>query len=125
MFESIRNRWTRVKAFFNRSWSIFLARLDAFTGLILVAVSSLDLSPIIGGIQTGVNWTYVAITGGVLMIKGILTEVGRRQGTVTLSDGQLMPSNVSEKVEALKVIAPTKADAKNMAKAATKEANKK
>lgn len=97
-------KWKAFKAWFNYSWSIFIARMEIIFGVILAALGSVDFSLVFSRIEDGFKWTEATIIGLILVIKGIASEVGRRQGTVTLSDGQLLPSKVSEKVEAKKVI---------------------
>lgn len=104
MFNSIKTAWDKVKAFFAYSWSILLARSEVLVGAVVVAVTQFDLSRILGGITTGLTWGQGMTIGGLLLIKGVISELGRRAGTVTLSDGQLIPADIAAKAEAIAVI---------------------
>lgn len=104
MFKWIKDAWDAVKAWFKYSWSIFLARAEMVTGVVIAAVSSVDFSSLISGIQSGLTWGQGTVIGGLLVLKGIVSELGRRQGTVELSDGQMIPANISEKKEAIEII---------------------
>ena len=95
MFNSIIDK---VKAFFAKSWSIFIARVEVFTGFLL-------------GVFGGIDWTALStldwsdaiysknnlIFAGLLILKGIISEVGRRAGTVTTTNDQLVPVNIATK----------------------------
>lgn len=100
----LKERWVALKAWFNYSWSIAIARLEMISGVIVGALVAFPWDNIATGISGGWNWTQGALIGGTLFIKGLISEVGRRSGTVTLSDGQLMPADVSERKEAIAVI---------------------
>lgn len=99
--------WEKIKRFFNRSWTIFQARLTMFAGLITAVLGSVDWSMLITGVQTGMNRTTLLITGGLLFVKGLFEEIGRRANTKTIEQtGQLIPANVevkSMKVDGKKV----------------------
>jgi hypothetical protein len=100
----IKDTWNKVKAFFHYSWSILIARIEAITGVIVAGALGINWDAVIAGAQTGMTRTNMLILGGLLFVKGVFTEAGRKAGTVTLSDGQLLPAKVSEKKEAIKVI---------------------
>jgi hypothetical protein len=96
--------YTDLKAFFNFSWSIFIARAETVFGILLAAASMIDWSPILSGVQTGLTWTQGVTIGSILFVKGIVSEIGRRRGTVTLSDGQMIPAQINQRAEAIEII---------------------
>jgi hypothetical protein len=89
-----------VKAFFKRSWSIFLARLEIVTGFIIGVVGAIDWSGFAnidfdaGFTNNQLFWLSIG-----LVIKGIVSEVGRRSGTVVSTRDQLVPVNLVEKAD--------------------------
>lgn len=89
-----------VKAFFSRSWSIFIARLEVFTGFLLGVLGGIDWTAL-----TTLNWVDAVysknnlIFAAILIIKGIISEIGRRAGTVTTTTDQLVPVNIAEKAD--------------------------
>lgn len=102
--DKVKKLWTDFKSWFNYSWSIFIARMEVVFGVVLAALGSIDFSLVFTQIENGFKWTEATIIGLILIIKGIASEVGRRQGTTTLSDGQIFPVKVSEKAEAKKIV---------------------
>lgn len=89
-----------VKAFFKRSWSIFIARAELFTGFIIGVVGSIDWAGF-ANIDFGAGFSrnqtmWIAIG---LVIKGIVSEIGRRAGTVETVTSQLVPVNIAEKAD--------------------------
>lgn len=92
--------WTDFKAWFNYSWSIFLARLEVFTGILVGVFGGLDWTAL-----TQLDWTQglkspgTLIVAALLIIKGIVSEIGRRAGTVTTTTDQLVAVNVAEKAK--------------------------
>lgn len=93
-----------IKAFFNYSWSILIARIETLSGLLVGSLGFFDPTALITGVQSGINQAQAFTIGGILLVKGLISEVGRRAGTVTLSDGQLIPAQISEKKEAIEII---------------------
>lgn len=94
------NLWTNIKKWFNYSWSIFIARLEVLTGFLLGAAGGIDWTAIIN-----MNWQDAVysktnlIVSGLIVLKGIISEVGRRSGTVTTTNDQLVPVNIVEKAK--------------------------
>ncbi len=94
------NFYTDVKRFFNWSWSIFLARLELVAGFIVGAVGAIDWSGFANidfGAGFSRNQTIWIAVG--LIIKGIISEIGRRQGTVTTVNDQLVAENIAKKAK--------------------------
>jgi hypothetical protein len=85
--------WEKTKALFNRSETILLARAEAFVGLLIGAASMVDWTPLMGVGQdiTGMNWKQGATIGGIMFVKGLVSELARRRGTKELADGRLVP----------------------------------
>ena len=95
MFEGIRNTWASIKLWFKNSQTIFLARIEAAVGFTVVALSVADWSPLISaGIDTGLTWAQATFIGGVMAVKGLITEWSRRMGTREVA-GHLLPSTVT------------------------------
>lgn len=97
MFNTI---WTDVKAWFNRSWSIFIARMEVLVGFLIGVFGGIDWSALLN-----LNW-YDAIysktnllVAALIIIKGIVSEMGRRAGTVVTATDQLVATNVAEKAK--------------------------
>lgn len=92
--------WTDIKAWFNYSWSIFIARMEVLTGILVGVFGGLDWYAL-----TQLDWsqgfksTGTMIVAALLVIKGIVSEVGRRSGTVTTTTDQLVAVNVAEKAK--------------------------
>jgi hypothetical protein len=86
-----------VKAFFKRSWSIFLARAEIVTGFVIGVVGAIDWSGFAnidfdaGFTNNQLFWFAIG-----LVLKGIVSEVGRRSGTVVSTRDQLIPVNIAE-----------------------------
>lgn len=97
MFQSIVDK---VKAFFVKSWSIFIARMEVFAGFLLGVFGGIDWTAL-----TTLNWTDAIynknnlIFAAILIIKGIVSEVGRRAGTVVTTADQLVPVNIAKKAK--------------------------
>lgn len=89
--------WTDVKAWFNYSWSIFIARMEVLTGILVGVFGGLDWYAL-----TQLDWsqgfksTGTMIVAALLVIKGIVSEVGRRSGTVVTAADQMLPVNIVE-----------------------------
>lgn len=92
------NIWTKIKAWFNYSWSIFLARLEVITGILIGAVAGLDWTALMNlNFTDAVTSKNSLIVAALVIIKGIVSEVGRRAGTVTTQTDQLIPANIAKK----------------------------
>ncbi len=104
MLQKIKQWWDNTKAWFNYSWSIFQARLEIIFGVVMGAMLAVDWSSLVDGVVAAGDWAKAALIGGAFIVKGIISELGRKAGTVTLPDGQLMPAQVSEKKAAIAVI---------------------
>ena len=92
--------WTDFKAWFNYSWSIFLARLEVLTGILTGVIGGLDWTALTQlDWSQGIKSTGTMIVAALLVIKGIVSEIGRRAGTVTTAADQLVPVNIAEKAK--------------------------
>jgi hypothetical protein len=97
---SLLNAWTKIKAWFNYSWSVFIARLEVLTGILIGAISGIDWTAIMSlDFKDSIYSKNNIILAIILIIKGIISEVGRRSGTVTTSNDQLVPVNVAQKAD--------------------------
>ena len=89
-----------VKAFFSRSWSILIARLEVLSGILLGALSAIDWTALMNlDFKDGIYNKNTLIVAGLLIFKGIISEIGRRAGTVTTTNDQLVPVNIAEKAD--------------------------
>jgi hypothetical protein len=92
--------WNSFKAWFKHSWSIFIARLEVLAGVLTGALGALDWSAIANLDWTqGVKNTGTLIVAGLLIVKGIVSEIGRRAGTVETKDSVLVPTAVVDTAE--------------------------
>ena len=92
--------WTDFKAWFNYSWSIFIARLEVLTGLLVGIFGGIDWTALTQlDWSQGIKSTGTVIVAAMLVIKGIVSEIGRRAGTVTVANDQLVAVNVAEKAK--------------------------
>ncbi len=98
MFKTL---WTNIKEWFNRSWSIFIARMEVLTGILVGVFGGLDWTALVNlDWSQGLKSTGTMIVAALLVIKGIVSEVGRRSGTVVAADNsQLVAANVAEKAK--------------------------
>jgi len=84
----------KVSSWFYNSESIFLARLEVFLGFIVVALAALDWSPLLAfGVSTGFTWTQAMILGGIMAIKGFVSELARLRKTKEV-DGRLVSTEL-------------------------------
>lgn len=94
------NVWTKIKAWFNYSWSIFIARMEVLSGFLLGVLGGIDWTAL-----TTLNWSDAVynknnlIVSAIFILKGIVSEIGRRSGTVTTTQNQLVPVNVAVKAD--------------------------
>ncbi len=97
MFDYLNNLWTDIKKWFNYSLSILLARLEMLTGFLIGALGGLDWTAL-----TSLSWGDAVynknnlIVAAMLILKGIISEIGRRAGTATTVNDQLVPANIAE-----------------------------
>lgn len=97
MFNTI---WTDIKGWFNRSWSIFIARLEVLAGVLIGVFGGIDWSAL-----AQLDWTQglkspgTMIVAALFIIKGIVSEMGRRAGTVVTATDQLVATNIVEKAK--------------------------
>lgn len=83
--------WGKIKAFFKKSETIFLARAEMVVGTIIVAVGAMDWSPLLNaGLDTGLSWKQVVTLGSISIARGLMQELARRRGTVEVQ-GRLLP----------------------------------
>lgn len=99
MLNSIKSFWESIKAWFKHSETIFLARIEAVTGLIIAGVSSMDWSPLLTlGVDTAMSLKQGIYLGSVMFVKGIITEWARRRNTVEVAD-KLLPTEIVKEVK--------------------------
>ncbi len=67
--------WDHIRVFFKDSEVVFWGRLQALGGLIVIAGAAMDWSPLLA---TGLSVKQIGITGGILLVQGIVTELARR-----------------------------------------------
>lgn len=92
--------WTDFKAWFNYSWSIFIARLEILSGILVGVIGGLDWYSLTQlDWSQGIKNTGTMIVAAMLVIKGIVSEIGRRSGTVTTTNDQLVAVNIAEKAK--------------------------
>ncbi len=103
MFDWVNTLVDNTKAFFKRSWSIFLARMEIVTGFVVGVVAAIDWSDLAnidfnaGFSNNQMFWFAIGLT-----IKGIVSEIGRRANTVVTTRDQLVPANLADKVQVKK-----------------------
>lgn len=92
--------WTDFKAWFNYSWSVFIARAEVLVGFLIGVFGGIDWNALLQ-----MNW-YDSVysktnllVAALIIIKGIVSEMGRRAGTVVTASDQLVPVNVAEKAK--------------------------
>ena len=94
------NIWTKIKAWFNYSWSIFIARLEVLSGFLIGALGGVDWTALIN-----LNWQDAVysktnlLVAALIVLKGIVSELGRRAGTVTTTTDQLVATNIAAKAD--------------------------
>lgn len=89
--EKLYAAWEAVKAWFKRSQVIFLARLEAGVGFVVVALSVADWGPLF---TTGLTWAQTTTLGAIMFVKGVITEWARRMNTIEVA-GRLLPTDVT------------------------------
>lgn len=91
--------WDTAKAWFKRSETIFLARVEAFTGLVVAGISAMDWSPLLNlGVDAGMSLKQGVTLGGIMFAKGLVTEWARRRNTVEV-DNSLLPTDIVKEVK--------------------------
>ena len=92
--------WTDFKAWFNYSWSVFIARLEVLSGILIGIFGGLDWTALIQlDWSQGLKSTGTMIVAALFVIKGIVSELGRRAGTVTIANDQIVAVNIAEKAK--------------------------
>lgn len=97
-YNSLASRtWDGTKAFFKRSETIFLNRIETVSGVLIAGIAAMDWHPLISLVGTGTafNKTQMYSLGGLLVARGVIGEWARRRGTKEV-EGSLVP-----KVESL------------------------
>lgn len=81
MLLTLEHWFEEVKSFFKYSETIFIARLQSLTGLIMAVVGTVDWSPVFNllGLDTGFSWKQTTWLGIGLFFKGIIDELARRR----------------------------------------------
>lgn len=79
MWAKIKAWWDEVKAFFKYSETIFLARLDMLSGLVLATLGSLDYTDFTSIDFSVASAKQVTWLGIGIFIKGIVSEFVRRR----------------------------------------------
>lgn len=94
--EKLYGAWESIKAFFNYSETIVMARLEALTGLIVGAIGFMDLSPLYAlfGESAGFSQWQVFWLGATAFIHGILLELARKFRTRTTESGTILPADM-------------------------------
>lgn len=91
--------WNDIKAWFKHSETVFLARLEAFSGLIIGGLSAIDWSPMFTlATDAGMSLKAGMTLGGVMFVKGIVTEWVRRRNTIEV-DSKLIPTSIVKEVK--------------------------
>lgn len=94
------NVWNKVKAWFNYSWSIFIARAEVLAGILVGAFTGIDWVSIMAlDFRDSIYSKNNIILAVFLVLKGVISEIGRRSGTVTSTQDQLIPVNVAVKAD--------------------------
>lgn len=92
--------WTDFKAWFNYSWSVFIARLEVLAGILTGIFGGIDWTALTQlDWSQGIKSTGTLIVAALLVIKGIVSEIGRRAGTVTTATDQIVAVNIAEKAK--------------------------
>jgi hypothetical protein len=92
--------WTDIKKWFNYSWSILIARLEVLTGILTGVLGGLDWTALTQlDWSQGIKSTSAIIVSALLIVKGIVSEIGRRAGTVTTATDQIVAVNIAEKAK--------------------------
>ncbi len=72
--------WGSTKAFFKHSTTILVARVTAFTGLIIAAAGLMSWGPLLSlNLDTGLSRNQVFWIGGITFLQGLITELARRR----------------------------------------------
>lgn len=70
----------KIKSWFKHSETIFLARLEAFIGVLVAGLAALDFSHIISlSSAVGFDWKQVVVVGGIMFVSGIVREWLRKR----------------------------------------------
>lgn len=87
--------WESIKAWFKHSWTILIARLEVLTGILTGAVAGIDWTALSSlDWSQGIKSTNAMFVAGFFLIKGIISEIARRAGTVETVDSRLVPTAI-------------------------------
>lgn len=90
----------KVKGWFNNAWSIVLARAEIFAGFVIGVVGAIDWAGFANiDFDAGFTHNQLFWFSIGLVVKGIVSEVGRRSGTVTAASGTLVPESIAKKAK--------------------------
>lgn len=79
MFNTLKQWWEDIKAFFAYSHTIFVARLTAVIGFIVSVFGIIDWSPLMSlNLSTGFSKAQVIWLGIITFLKGVTDEIARR-----------------------------------------------
>lgn len=91
----LKNLWADTKAWFKNSWSIFIARLEVLVGILIGALAGIDWTALSSlDFSQGFKNHNTLIVSGLIILKGIISEIGRRSGTVENEKGTLVPTSI-------------------------------
>ena len=77
--------YNKIKDWFKRSETIFLARLEAASGFVIGAMNSIDWSPLLSlDFTHAFAWNQYSALGGIMLVKSIITELARRRNATDL-----------------------------------------
>jgi hypothetical protein len=99
MLQKFKDLLDNTKAWFKHSETILLARIEAFTGLVIGGISAMDWSPLLNlGVDTAMSLKQGVYLGSIMFVKGIVTEWVRRRNTIEV-DSKLIPTDIVKEVK--------------------------
>lgn len=91
--------WNKIKDWFKHSETVLIARLEAFTGLVVAATSAADWGPLLTlGVDSTMSFKAGVWLGLTWFVKGIVQEWARRRNTVEV-DSKLIPTSIVKEVK--------------------------
>lgn len=100
MWSNLRSGFVRFHQSFHYSAVIWIARAQVVLGGVWIALTSVDLAPLI------VNPKYVTLW---LVFSGVVTELGRRSNTIIAPNGQFIPVSRDDGAPLVTATAPAAA----------------
>lgn len=99
MWQTFKNKvkaaWQSFWDWCKNSGTILLARLEVTAGVVITAITMIDWTPLITlGAQPTLSVREGLVLGLSLLIKGVLSEVVRRRGTVVTPNNNLIPAEL-------------------------------